>query len=764
MYRIEKNLNNEIASAQNDHELYYGYLDVLENPDILLHTEGNGKGLRLYDDILTDAHASAVLQTRALSVAQQEFEIQPHSDDKQDIKVCDFVREEVKKLNIRQLIQDLMYGVLYGFSCIEIIWKKEGLRILPKTFLYKHPRRFVFNLDRTLKLRTRQNYLTGEYLPEKKFIYLPFGITDSPYGDGLGRRIWWCVWFKKHGVKYCLTYLDKFSSPIPVGKYPTGATDEQQQQLLDTLSAIQNDTAIVIPEDMDAKFMEAQRTGTPGYLEFCSFMDAQISKCVLGQTLTTELNEKGSFAASKTHEKVREDIKAADSSTIATCLNEHLIRWLVDLNFSPETPHPRINFVNRIEESWQTAKRDLELSKAFPVGARYMYEKYNIPEPGKDELILFEKDNEVKESKKFSDGENTMYFTESGEEAIQYLLKNVVPNISALFNPAFDMQTIESFEKNISIIYDLMYEPENVETIARAIFFQYITGYFSVDEPLNFASPTGEMVFKKPYEDQVNYFKSKGFVLSPYSYKDVWGKAHAQAFTCARVADMDILKDVHEHLADVMTTGATKKEFRKNMVSLLQKKGWYDLGNWDASMIPGRNNDNVIYEKPSLLPWHLDIIYRNNLATSFQVGRYDQLQKTKAVLPYWQYKSVQDASTRPEHALMHNNIYHANDKFWSRWYPPNGYNCRCFVVSLSEEQAKEKAKKDNKPLNPEWGGLPDEGWQYNVGEAGLDAWRPDWNRYPDIIKQIIPKQLELPINKMITVDKIDHPKEGLHDE
>ena len=111
---------------------------------------------------------------------------------------------------------------------------------------------------------------------------------------------------------------------------------------------------------------------------------------------------------------------------------------------------------------------------------------------------------------------------------------------------------------------------------------------------------------------------------------------------------------------------------------------------------------------------------------------------------------MQDASTLPDHAIMHNKIYHADSSFWSMWYPPNGYNCRCFVVSLTEEQAKKRLGKDDS-LIPEWIDLPDEGWQYNVGAAGLDAWRPDWDRYSERIKRVIPKQLELPKNKKIEV-------------
>jgi SPP1 gp7 family putative phage head morphogenesis protein len=720
MTQIPAQAKKEIASAQRDHEMYYGYLDVLENPDVLLQTEGHGKGLRLYDDVVTDAHTSAVLQTRILSVSQQEYEIHPFSEDKRDVDICEYVKDIVKEINLRQLIQDLMPGVLYGFSVVEIIWKQMGLDIVPSVFLFKHPRRFVFDLDRKLRLRTRTNYLRGEEIPDKKFIYLPFGITDSPYGDGLGRRLWWPVWFKKHGVKYFLTFLDKFSCPTPIGYYPENATKEDQNKLLDAISAIQTDTGIIVPEGMRVELLEATRSGKSSYLDFCSYMDAQISKCVLGQTLTTELNEKGSYAASKTHDRVREDIKAADSLTIANCLNQTLVRWIVDLNYDQGSSCPRIVFVNHEEQSLQTAKRDLEIAKAVPVGASYIYEKYNIPEPQKGDVILYENQpkSDMPKDQNFSEG---VSFSEDENQMIAYLAKEAMPDI--------EMLVVLVVEKpdNWPSYFDALHDEKRVEALTRVIFYQYMMGYTTTEE-VNFTdSVTGEMTFMKPYDDQLAYFKSKSFVLSPNSYRDVWGAAHAQAFTCARVSDLDILKDVHSFLAGHMLTGGTKKEFRDDMQHWLLKKGWYSNHRWDE-------------EKPSLLPWHLDIIYRNNLATSFQVGRYEQLQQTKAARPYWQYKSMQDASTRPEHAMMHNRIYSADDSFWTMWYPPNGYNCRCFVVSLSYEQAQDRLKEGEK-INPDWQGLPDEGWQYNVGAKGLDHWRPDWNRYPGEIQKFIPKKL-----------------------
>ena len=51
--------------------------------------------------------------------------------------------------------------------------------------------------------------------------------------------------------------------------------------------------------------------------------NAEISKAVLGQTLTTEIGERGSYAAAQAHNEVREHLAAADRPIVrgAICQN-----------------------------------------------------------------------------------------------------------------------------------------------------------------------------------------------------------------------------------------------------------------------------------------------------------------------------------------------------------------------------------------------------------------------------------------------------------
>lgn len=56
--------------------------------------------------------------------------------------------------------------------------------------------------------------------------------------------------------------------------------------------------------------------------------------------------------------------------------------------------------------------------------------------------------------------------------------------------------------------------------------------------------------------------------------------------------------------------------------------------------------------------------------------------------PYWQYQTAGDGNVRPAHAAMENRVYRWDDPVWDIWYPPNGFRCRCMVVSLTEAQVR----------------------------------------------------------------------------
>lgn len=383
---------DEIATTRNDPDIFSGWLTRLENSDPVLRTESNGRGLKLYDEVDRDPHAGSVLQTRYLSVAGKEWEVDAASDSPSDQAIADFVRTAMGAFNTTQAISELMQAVLYGYFVGEVMWQSTRGSWTPARIIAKHPRRFIFDLDRNLRMLTPANLVDGEAVPDRKFIVFTYGSSDNPYGKGLGQSLWWPVWFKKCGIKFWLVFLEKFGMPTPVGKYPPGTKPADQQKLLDALEAFQTDQGIKIPETMKIELIEATRSGNASYEGMCEYMDRQISKRVLGQTLTTEVGgEGGSYAASQTHNDVREDITTADADLLCECLNASLVRWMVDLNFQTPAEYPTVWL--RVEEEKDLAplaQRDKTLVNdiGVPVAKRYFYETYNLPEPeAGDELV-----------------------------------------------------------------------------------------------------------------------------------------------------------------------------------------------------------------------------------------------------------------------------------------------------------------------------------------------------------------------------------------
>ena len=47
-----------------------------------------------------------------------------------------------------------------------------------------------------------------------------------------------------------------------------------------------------------------------------------------------------------------------------------------------------------------------------------------------------------------------------------------------------------------------------------------------------------------------------------------------------------------------------------------------------------------------------------------------------------QYRTAQDPNVREEHRLLHGTTLPPSDPFWDKYYPPNGWGCRCTVVQV----------------------------------------------------------------------------------
>ena len=186
--------------------------------------------------------------------------------------------------------------------------------------------------------------MTAPLAPYKFVTHFAKAKAGLPIRGGLARAAGWAYLFKNYVLKDWVTFTEVFGQPLRVGKYHPGASEQDKQALLNAVSRIGTDAAAIMPESMVIEFTEANQNGSSElYQRFCEYLDSQVSKAVLGQTLTTEMpNGGGSRAAAQVHEGVRRDILNADARRLAATLARDLVRPIVELNMGAQKRYPKI--------------------------------------------------------------------------------------------------------------------------------------------------------------------------------------------------------------------------------------------------------------------------------------------------------------------------------------------------------------------------------------------------------------------------------------
>lgn len=321
---IKKGIKDEIATRKRSLN-FYSLGMSLPDPDPVLRKQG--KDVRIYKELLCDSHVFACVQSRKAGVLSLEWQIAGDDKNKERLEGL------IKKLDIHRLISDIVDATLFGFQPLEIIWDKIDSLILPKEIKAKPPEWFCFDDDNKLRFKTKENF-EGEELPDKKFLCPQSNPSyENPYGERTLSRVFWPITFKKGGMKFWVVFTEKYGMPFLLGKHPRGTSKEDTDNLADLLEAMVQDAIAVIPDDSSVEIQEATKNSSAEIFEkLIDKMNAEVSKAILGQTLTTEIGSTGSYAASNTHFAVRKDIIDSDKKLVEKTINQ-LIAWIYELNF-----------------------------------------------------------------------------------------------------------------------------------------------------------------------------------------------------------------------------------------------------------------------------------------------------------------------------------------------------------------------------------------------------------------------------------------------
>ena len=379
-----------------------------------------------------DLHYLAVLGTRKESIAGLQIMVRPASGEKEDVRIAEMVRELLLggTLNLAAALFDVLDAIGKGFSATEIIWDTSGREWMPVRLLWRDPRWFMFDWisgeqllvrtlaseditariqaesgDAHLEPRLGGNRgaraggpwnglqpLTAPLEPFKFVVHFAKAKSGLPIRGGIARAAGWSYLFKNYVLKDWVTFAEVFGQPLRLGKYGAGATEADKQALLSAVANIGTDAAAIIPDSMLIEFTEARQTGSAElYERFCEYLDRQVSKAVLGQTLTTELPRgAGSRAAAEVHDAVRRDILMADARRLGETLTRDLVKAVVDLNAGPQKRYPRIELVvPSDQDDKEFAGIIAELAdRGLRIAQKTVLDRLGLPEAGADDAVL----------------------------------------------------------------------------------------------------------------------------------------------------------------------------------------------------------------------------------------------------------------------------------------------------------------------------------------------------------------------------------------
>ena len=340
----------------------------LPDPDPVLQKQG--KDIRIYKDLLTDAHVGACADSRKAGVLTQEWKIER---GKANSRRHSFIESVFASLDIDRIITEILDAPLYGFKPLEILWEKRDGLFAPTDVVGKPPEWFRFSPENELLFISKTN-TNGEPVPPLKFLLAQNDSSyDNPYGKRVLARCFWPVTFKRGGYKFWAMFLEKYGMPLLVGKYPNGTDDKKINEMLGMLEDMVQDAVAVIPEGAHLESVETKSSGsTRAYKEFLEFGNSEMSKALLGQTLTTEMGKTGSYAAAQTHFAVRREIVESDRKIVEGQMNQ-FICFLYELNFSTDEPKPLFKLYEQKQVQKDRAERDQILTHT---GVRFTKEYY----------------------------------------------------------------------------------------------------------------------------------------------------------------------------------------------------------------------------------------------------------------------------------------------------------------------------------------------------------------------------------------------------
>jgi len=185
-----------------------------------------------------------------------------------------------------------------------------------------------------------------------------------------------------------------------------------------------------------------------------------------------------------------------------------------------------------------------------------------------------------------------------------------------------------------------------------------------------------------PNEAAAAYIRGKA-VADPENFGNLPDQLKQRAFAVAGIERLDAVRRIRDLVAK-LPEGASWDEAKREIA---------------AEMSPYTGGDMKAARARA------EFTLRMQGFQAYAVARHQQQMAGAKSHPYWKYETVGDSRVRAGHAKLDGKVLRADDPWWKTHYPPWDWGCRCIVIALDEEDAKEIGISEHSDMpNPERSG------------------------------------------------------------
>lgn len=480
------------GQEQATHQLL-NWFNQLPDPDETLQKLGFKRlDLRKLE---TDDEVYQCLEKRREALLATPWRLEPGNS-----RAARFIVDEISP-HLPHLMMAAFMSVPYGYSVAEVVYRKDANGRIGIASLAEKPFEW-FTPTPAGELRYFPEDGRGgaegvECHPYKFLLTRNKSTYRNPYGEALFSRLYWPVFFRSQGWRFWAQFLERFGTPLLLGK-----TMGDASALATALAGAAQDAVIVAGNNDEISAVESGKDGQ----QFKLFEEAilsRIQKSILGQTLSSDAKATGlGSGLADLHKQVLEEKRRADVRLV-TATVQRLIDALSHFNGFQA---PQFVLADDAGLERDRAERDeilvkngiIELTEDYLLD-RYDFKPGDFKIPAKPELTVANPEqpdeNDTPENadtvtnakaQLITMGRKKIEFTpqqQAIEDAADALLQQVPEpiNVDAMLSAVKAATDPADLAVRLSLLLDQR-DPRFTELLARAQFAAQTLGYVVAEQ------------------------------------------------------------------------------------------------------------------------------------------------------------------------------------------------------------------------------------------------------------------------------------------